>query len=115
MNFTMDRDAGQRQEGAVVGYEEQKKNRGSFAVEILVASLERNSHQAQVQIFFLRRTREKPFFSHTFFPYGYARLSFTAWSNSCEQDTLLYLPQSMPSIRFDISLSAGGNVDGESR
>lgn len=46
----MDRDAYTREEGAVV--ECQKgKNGGSFSAEIHVASLERNSHQAQVQIF----------------------------------------------------------------
>lgn len=46
----MDRDAYKREEGAVVE-SEKRKTGGVFAVEILVASLERNSHQAQVQIF----------------------------------------------------------------
>lgn len=56
MNFVMDRDARKaREEGAVVGpsWEQWgggKKNKNEEG-EILVASLERNSHQALVQIF----------------------------------------------------------------
>lgn len=48
-------------EGKGAGVEsERKKNGGSFAVEIPVASLEKNSHQAQVQIF--SPTRENKHF-----------------------------------------------------
>lgn len=81
--------------------------------EILVASLERNSHQARVQVFLFqsdlqkKTTKNKSFSQH----FGPAGLSFAARPNSCERDALLYLPQSMPSICFDISLSTGGNAE----
>lgn len=65
-------------EGVVVELEEgEEKEEFFFSVEILVASLERNSHQAQVQIFSSSSCKNKSFFfSSSAFPYDRAQLPF---------------------------------------
>lgn len=116
MNFVMDRDARKaREEVAVVaqsensGVEGKKKiktRRGKFLLHHW-----RGIHIKHRSRFFsfspTCKKKNKSFSQH----FGPAGLSFTARPNSCERDTLLYLPQSMPSICFDISLSTGGNVE----
>lgn len=83
MNLTMVRDARKKEEGVGVQLQgEEKKNGGSFSEEFLVASLERNSRQAQVQIFLVQLVKTRAFTCT--FPYGQTGLSFIAWSNSCE-------------------------------
>lgn len=76
MNLMMDREAciERGEEGA------SSVRKGGFAVEILVASLQKNSVGAQIQI---SVRLVKTSFPRTF-PYGRAGLSFAVRSNSCE-------------------------------
>lgn len=80
-----------------------------FSVENLVASLERNSIQRRSRFF--SQARENKSFLLALF--HMARQGCVSLHGPTAAP--LYLPRSMPSVRFDISLSTGGNLDGESR